>query len=82
MIGTIIGILFLWMIISVVLEVKLMDSFRGKGDLKLFKPSYFYNLGMNWFGAYTTTILIGIVSPFMGFFKIIKWLFTVGRKEK
>ena len=50
----------------------------GCFGLKL-TPRFFYKKGMNWFGAYTVTILIGLISPTVFIIKILKYLFTVGR---
>lgn len=71
--GDLCFLILFWMGISVIAEL----SF-GYFDV-LFTPSYFYSEGMNWFGAYFCTILIGIISPVMFVFKIFRWLCTVGR---
>lgn len=70
-------LIILWLGMSVSLEIGLsVDEFNS---VHLLTPSYFYDKGMNWFGAYSCVILIGIVSPVMFIFKTLKWLFTVGR---
>lgn len=66
-------LILLWMGMSVIVEL-------ASGNFEvLFTPSYFYSKGMNWFGAYFCTILLGILSPPMFVFKIFRWLCIVGR---
>lgn len=68
-----------WLVIATVSELGFGTGGFSYSNVKLFTASYFYNKGMNWFGAYFCTILIGIVSPAMLMFKLMRWLFTVGR---
>lgn len=56
----------------------------GFGVLNL--PKLFYNKGMNWFGAWFTTIIYSMFNPIGTVLRIvwgvcvfIEWLFTVGR---
>lgn len=66
-----------WIGISIGVEVGCGMNRNGK--VHFITPSYFYDKGMNWFGAYFCFILLGIVSPIMFIFKILRWLLTVGR---
>lgn len=52
----------------------------------LYPPKFFYEKGMNWFGALFTTIIYSMFNPIGTVIRIvwgtcvfIKWLFTVGR---
>lgn len=65
-------LIIFWAAISIVLEVTISGQ-------NLLTPSHFYQLGLNWFGAWTVTLLIAVVSPFMAIFKFLRWVFTVGR---
>lgn len=73
-------LLILWAVLSISLELTASADIYGIPHL--LTPTYFYDKGLNWFGAYCCVILLGIVSPFMFIFKILKWLFTVGRDKK
>lgn len=72
-------LIVLWVVISIVVELAAGTGGFSYTNVRLLTPSYFYDKGMNWFGAYFCTILIGIVSPAMFIFKLLRWLFTVGR---
>lgn len=66
-----------WQVFATVIELAIsMDEIDCP---HLMTPSFFYDMGMNWFGAYVCVVLIGIISPTMFIFKTLKWLFTVGR---
>ena len=58
---------------------ELACSMDKEDHVHLMTPLYFYNKNMNWFGAYSCVLLLAVVSPLMFIFKIVKWLFTVGR---
>lgn len=73
-----------WSVFALGIEIAIMEKVNGT-DISdnQFTPSYFYHeVKLNWFGAWVTTIIIGIVSPIMAAFKLVYWLFHVGRKEE
>lgn len=68
---------FIMFIVVTLTEIWFIDDSK-----QYWTPDYFYfNKGMNWFGAYIVTIIIGLFSPILFVYKIFKWFLTVGRKK-
>jgi hypothetical protein len=86
--------LFVWFGLGLIIEGAIAEKYTD--EILIWFPKVFYDaVKMNWFGSWFCFILLIVVNPF-GFFlklcvylmicicyaaELIKWLFTVGRKD-